>query len=149
MTAPSVNELVRNEWRRLGFYYDRDDDTREWKLTGPRHGLLNFSRLLIRYADNPQNDAKSEHDHFGPHMYLKIMTWPDAGIGRNAIHGTLDDLRRLGCILRDAISGMEVGEVARIQTQFVADAEYTIVLIASSDAADPSSMDPQLKIDVG
>ena len=112
----------------MGIYYDRDDDTREWQLSGSREGLLNFSRLLTRYADNPQNDSKSEHDHFGPHMYLKIMTWPDAGIGRNAIHGTLDDLRRLGMIVRDTIGSMEVGETARIQKQFVAAARVRYCL---------------------
>ena len=149
MTPSDLNELIRNEWRALGFYYDRDDDSREWQLSGSREGLLNFSRLLTRYADNPQNDSKSEHDHFGPHMYLKIMTWPDAGIGRNAIHGTLDDLRRLGMIVRDTIGSMEVGETARIQKQFVAAAEYAIVLNARGDDTDPSVMDPQLQNTVG
>ena len=114
MTKADINAIIRDDWRALEFYYTRDDAAREWRLVGSRDGLRNFSRVLTRYADNLRNDLKSEHDHFGPYMYIKIMTWPDAGIGENAIHGTLADLRRLAAIVDDTIAAMQVGETARI-----------------------------------
>lgn len=111
MTNPDLNLSIRDEWRTLGFYYNRDDNVREWQLVGSREGLLNFSQILTQYANNPRNNLKSEHDHFGPYMYLKIMTWPDAGIGRKAIHGSLTDLRRLATIVYDTVAEMQVGEM--------------------------------------
>ncbi len=149
MTKADINAIIRDDWRALEFYYTRDDAAREWRLVGSRDGLRNFSRILTRYADNPRNDLKSEHDHFGPYMYLKIMTWPDAGIGENAIHGTLADLRRLAAIVDDSIAAMQVGETARIQSQFVPDAEYAIILDAREDETDPSAFDPELPKIVG
>jgi hypothetical protein len=31
---------TREEWRNLGFSYDRDDAAKEWRLRGSRDGLL-------------------------------------------------------------------------------------------------------------
>lgn len=106
MTKADINANIRDEWQALEFQYTRDDAAREWRLVGSRAGLRNFSRILSRYADDPRNEFKSEHDHFGPYMHLIIMAWPDAGIGENAIHGTLADLRRLAAIVDDSITSM-------------------------------------------
>jgi len=144
MTKADIDAMIRDEWRSLGFYYTRDDARHEWRLTGSRDGLRNFSRLLRRYADNPKNNAKSEHDHLGPYMYLKVMTWPDAGFDENAIHGTLADLKQLATIVDQTIAEMKIGETVRIQSQFVADAEYAIILRATDDETDPSTLDPEL-----
>ena len=77
-------------------------------------------------------------------MYLKVMTWPDAGIGENAIHGTLADLNQLATIVDQTIAEMKIGGTARIQSQFVADAKYAIILEATDDETDPSTLDPEL-----
>ncbi len=149
MTKADIDAIIRDDWRALEFYYTRDDTAREWRLVGSRDGLRNFSRILIGYTNNPRNDFQSEHDHLGPYMYLKIMTWPDAGIGQDAIHGTLADLRRLAAIVDDSIAAMQVGETARIQSQFVPDAEYAIILDARADETDPSAFDPELPKTIG
>ena len=39
---------------------------------------------------------------------------------------------------------MQAGATARIQSQFVTDAEYAIILDARDDEADPSAFDPEL-----
>lgn len=144
MSESKLNSLISEHWRALGFFYVLDDSNHEWRLTGSRYGLQNFARILTNYTNNPGNDLPSEHDHLGPYMYLKIMTWPQAGISKNSIHGTLPDLQRLATIVDDAVSDMHVGETVRIQMQYTSDAEYAIVLQALDDDTDPSLLDPDL-----
>jgi hypothetical protein len=48
MTKAKIDAMIRDDWRSLGFYYTRDDVARDWRLTGSRDGLRNFSRLLRR-----------------------------------------------------------------------------------------------------
>lgn len=68
------------------------------------------------------------------------MTWTEAGIGRNAIYGSLADLRRLALIVHETVSKMQVGETAVIQHQSAPDAEYAIVLAARGDHINPSTL---------
>jgi hypothetical protein len=74
-----VKDDTRREWRELGFFYDRDDVSKEWRLVGSREGLRHFAGLLRAYVADPRNEMKSEHEHYGPYMYLEVMTWPEAG----------------------------------------------------------------------
>lgn len=46
-----------------------------------------FVLALRTYCDGPRNAKLSEHDHYGPYVYLKVMTWSVAGIDGNSIHG--------------------------------------------------------------
>ena len=89
--------MMIDEWRQLGFYYDRDDrlDVNQWRFFGSKKGLHNFVSLLDKYTSNPSNDTLSEHDHFGPYSYLKIMTWDKPTITADCIAGTIQDLKIL------------------------------------------------------
>jgi hypothetical protein len=142
--SPKVAEMTRREWRDLGFFYFSDDDAREWQLTGSKDGLLRFADSLDAYALDPQFADQSEHDHFGPHMYLKVMTWPDAGIDGQSIRGTQEDIQRLAALIRQKLSVAHVGEVVALGREYVADAEYEIVFRVKDDDFDPASEDPQL-----
>ena len=113
MPSEAVNEATRREWLDLGFFYELDKERKEWRLVGSRSGLLKFRDLLMRYVANPQNEAKSEHDHYGPYMYLKVMTWTEPGMDGNAIHGTLQDLRRLADIIEAKLQDTRPGSVLR------------------------------------
>ena len=86
-----MNRRTRQEWRELGFFYDRDGETRIWKLIGSRACLLRFRDELLLYVANPKNALKSEHGRYGPYSYLEIMTWPEAGFDDHAIRGPLED----------------------------------------------------------
>jgi hypothetical protein len=93
--SDATNRATRREWRELGFFYDSDDEARAWRLTGSRAGLLRFRDALRSYVANPTNALESEHQHYGPYMYLKIATLPNTGFDKDSIHGSLSDLTRL------------------------------------------------------
>ncbi len=149
MPSEAVNEATRKEWRDLGFFYEVDDEQKEWRLVGSRSGLFKFRDLLMRYVTNPRNEAKSEHDHYGPYMYLKVLTWTAPGIDGNAIYGTLQDLRRLADIIEAKLQDARPGSVLRIQEEFAAGCEYSLVLDVRDDHFDPASADPELSRSAG
>jgi hypothetical protein len=124
MPSEAANDSTRREWRDLGFFYEVDDERKEWQLIGSRSGLLKFRDLLIHYAANSRNEATSEHDHYGPYMYLKVMTSTEPGIDGNAISGTLQNLRQLAGIIEAKLQDARAGSVLRIQKEFVDGCEY-------------------------
>ena len=144
MTTSDPNTYTRDEWKSLGFFYDRDDDARLWMLQGSKGGLKRFASLLRQYVTNPRRQLKSEHEHYGPYMYLKISTWPEAGIRKSAIRGTLDDLKRLANIVDNKLDETDVGKSVDVSLDYVDDPEYKLVLCVCADDTDPSSLDPLL-----
>ncbi len=135
---------TRSEWRELGFFYDRDKGSKEWLLVGSRSGLLRFAELLRAYVADSRNEMKSEHEHYGPYMYLEVMTWPDAGMDEHSIHGSLKDLGRLAELVEGQLGGLKVGSTARIREEFASTAEYTLVMELRDDDFDPASADGNL-----
>jgi hypothetical protein len=116
-------------------------------LTGSRQGLLKFRDALVTYCANPANAMKSEHEHYGPYMYLKIMTWPEAGCDHDAIRGSLDDLRRLAQIVDKGVSSTAVGSALHVHEEFADRSPYGLVLQIREDGFDPASADPGLSPD--
>jgi len=88
MPTERINEATRFEWRELGFYYDQDQGGKSWCLVGSRSGLRKFAKLQREYADDLARSSASEHEHYGPYMYLKVMTLHSSGTDENSIHGT-------------------------------------------------------------
>lgn len=80
MANMSFDESIRREWRELGFFYDRDDAARTWRIVGTAKGLQGFASLISAYASDARNDAPSEHQHFGPYMFLEFGTWHEPAI---------------------------------------------------------------------
>jgi len=140
---------TRREWRELGFFYDRDDASKEWLLVGSRDGLLRFAGLLRAYVADPRNATRSEHDHYGPYTYLELMTWPKAGIDGHAICGPLAALDGLASLVEAKVGAMKPGARARIGDEFAPGTSYTIVLELRDDGFEPSSIDPNLEGDAG
>lgn len=144
MPSDATNRATRAAWRELGFFYDRDDPAKEWRLVGSRTGLLRFRDLLLAYVADPRNTKQSEHEHYGPYMYLKVMTWPEAGFDENAIRGTLEDLKRLAGLVDLRLSSAERVSTVRIQSEFAAGSPYSLVLDIREEGFDPASADPLL-----
>ena len=69
----NIIEDTKAEWRELGFFYDRNDQKKEWLFQGDREGLLKLADLFRRYGKNEKNRSLFEHDHYGPYMYFKVI----------------------------------------------------------------------------
>jgi len=147
MPSNQVNTRTREEWRSLGFFYDVDEHAQVWKFIGSRAGLLRFRDALSAYVADPRKASESEHEHYGPYMYLKIMTWRDTGIDKNAIRGPLPDLARLAAVVEARLATAKPGSVLRIQDEFAADSPYALVLEVREDSFDPATADPLLPAD--
>jgi hypothetical protein len=144
MPSDAVNKVTRREWRELGFFYIRDDQARNWKLTGSRAGLLHFRDALLSYVADPRNELKSEHEHYGPYSYLEVMTWPEAGFDGHAIRGPLADLARLAKLIEAKLATASPGSSLVIQEEFAADSPYALILDLREDGFDPATADPVL-----
>jgi hypothetical protein len=139
--SEATNEATRHEWRELGFFYDRDDSSREWKIQGSRGGLVRFALELERYTANPNNRDISEHDHLGPYMYLKIGTWHGPRLDENWIAGPLPALAQLASDVRARVSVASVGDTLSFRGSFAPSAPYDLVLKVESDGFDPARAD--------
>ena len=139
-----VDDATRREWRELGFFYDYDEPQACWRLVGSRTGLLKFCDLLRQYADNPRNDKPSEHDHYGPYMYLEVMTWHEAQITDHAIAGSLHDLRRLAELCHEKLAHAQPGHVVTIDREYSTGNTARLQFEVQVDDFDPPTADPQL-----
>jgi hypothetical protein len=144
MSSDDVNKATRQEWRELGFFYNRDDDTKTWQIVGSRTGLLRFRDALRAYARDPRNAQDSEHAHYGPYMYLKIMTWPQPRLDRDGIGGPLSALARLADVVDAKIATARSGATIDIGSEFAANGPYALRLEVQEDEFDPAGADPAL-----
>ena len=138
-----IDQMMIDEWRQLGFYYDRDDrlDVNQWRFFGSKKGLHNFVSLLDKYTSNPSNDTLSEHDHFGPYSYLKIMTWDKPTITADCIAGTIQDLKILRNIISEKLDKTETGQTFNVDKDYGQDNTITVKFFVMADNFDPVSMD--------
>lgn len=145
--SEATRQATLREWRELGFFYERDDEAKEWRLVGSRDGLLRFRDLLLVYVADPRNEQQSEHEHFGPYMYLEVMTWPEAGFDKHAILGLLPDLARLASLVEDKLRNAPIGSTISIRDEFAVNSPYTLVLNVRENGFDPAAADPTLALD--
>lgn len=144
MPSEAANEMTRKEWRELGFFYDRDDAAKEWRLIGSVEGLLKFADILHDYASNPKNEGLSEHDHLGPYMYLKIGKWNVPVITDDWMAGTLGDLLRLSSVLKEALESAKENDMMKFKNVFSPLSSYELILEVRNKFFDPPSADSQL-----
>ena len=147
MPSDATNQATRRGWRELGFFYERDDASREWRVTGSRSGLQRLRDLLLDYVADPRNRAESEHEHYGPYQYLEVMTWSEAGFDDHAIRGPLSDLERLARIIEARVTQAAPGSTIRIREDFAASSPYSLVLEVQEDDFDPATADSNLQGD--
>ena len=143
MPSAETNEATREEWRDLGFFYDRDDASNSWRIAGTVHGLRKFARLVREYALNPRNESLSEHEHFGPYMFLEIGTWSQPEITSHWIAGPLKDLSSLASLIESVADTSSVGERVSLRRLFAAESPYDLIVELKDDAFDPPREDPQ------
>ncbi len=112
-----------------------------WRFVGSRRGLLSFPRLLREYAANPQNAEISEHLHFGPYWYLKVVTWNEPLITAHGIFGALAQLANLADLIEKKVSAMNAGESALLGRDYSPQSEFTLRFEVMDDDFDPASAD--------
>jgi hypothetical protein len=145
MPTEELNQVTREEWRELGFFYDFDEKDSRWRLVGSRSGLLKFRDILTAYANDPRNEKISEHEHYGPYWYLKLMTCEEAGITEQAICGTTSDFRRLAMIVRGKLDSCGVGSKFIIGNEYAEGSEAVLEFEVREEGFDPASVDPLLQ----
>jgi hypothetical protein len=136
-----TDEQIKQQWRKLGFFCELDDQKKVWTLTASRAGLLYFPDLLLGYVADPQNASDRAHQRYGPYGSLEIMTWLDAGFDGHAIRGSLTDLARLAELIGAKLATAEPGSPILIREEFAADSPYSLKLDVRADGFDPASAD--------
>lgn len=141
MGTPELNAQTRREWRDLGFFYEVDHANRCWTLVGSRAGLAQFADLLRRYVADPRRARISEHEHYGPYMYLKVMTWTEPKLDDHAISGRPDDLARLASMVSAGLVTAGIGGSFTVGSEYAPLSDYELELRIEPDGFDPASAD--------
>jgi hypothetical protein len=139
-----IDQMMINEWRELGFYYDFDErlSVNQWRFYGSKKGLENFVKLLDEYTSDQTNNKLFEHEHYGPYSCLKIITLEEESvINDNAIGGTFEELKKLRNIIADKISKTRPGQTFNIDKDFGTDNKATAKFFVMAEDFDPVSMD--------
>jgi len=89
----------------------------------------------------------SEHEHYGPYMYLEVMTWTEAGFDQHAIRGQLEDLLRLADLIDIKLETALPGSSIVIREEFAMNSPYSLILDVQNDGFDPAQPDPELRHD--
>lgn len=145
MPSDRVNEMTRREWLDLGFYYDRDDCEKIWKVSGAKSGLLKLSKLIEDYANNSENDVFSHHENFGPYSYFEIGTWSEPEITDHWIAAPLDRLAALALDISFIVQNGVVGQKIFLRDMFSPSSPYELMLEIKDDKFLPYTDDPELQ----
>ena len=130
------------EWRELGFFCDLDEDAKTWRFIGSLTGLRKFCNLLNEYTLDKKNETVSEHEHYGPYMYLKIMTLNYSGITGNCIHGNLTELKKLAELIDNKLEKAHPGSKIVIDSEYSDKADFSLLFEVMQNNFDPSNADP-------
>jgi hypothetical protein len=144
MPSDATDKAMRQGWRELGFFYDCDEKSKVWRLTGSREGLRRFRDVLHLYATDPRNAIVPEHQHYGPYMFLVIQTSLNAGFDHQSIRGSVTDLAGLANLVEARLVDAHPGSVLRIEDEFAAGTPYALILDVREDSFDPATADPLL-----
>jgi len=142
--SEATNQATREEWRELGFFYECTDEPPCWRFVGSAAGLAKLVKLLDAYVRNPRNAALSEHEHYGPYMYLKVQTSESPEIDSQSIRGTLADLARLRDLVANGLRGLHPGQSRAIGPEYSPAVSLPLRLELREPEFDPASADPAL-----
>lgn len=133
--------MLRKEWRELGFYYETDEQKKEWPFAGSKKGLLNFISCIDELEFE---NGLSKDSHFGPYSYLKLMTWDKPYIDLKLIAGREEDFETLKQIYKERVGITDIGGEFIIDKEYSLDSSASLRVKIMNDRFDPVSMDPQL-----
>lgn len=143
--SSNLDNLIISEWRELGFYYDINENVKEWRFFGSKIGLRKFVSLIDKYVNDPRNNNLSEHEHYGPYGYLKIMTSNKPEITEDYIAGTIEDLGKLRDIISQKINETNFGQSFNIETEYGVENSASARIFIMTDDFAPCSIEEQYK----
>lgn len=139
--SPKLQEMTKEEWRELGFYYISDDDKGRWDLHGSVNGLSNLISLIESFL--AQDEVLGKHEHLLPHWYLTFEFTKAGDVSKRGLVGSKRDFQALNSFLRKQFEEAQKGDVIDLH-RFYQSPSYKMFLHIHGDSFDPSSMDPQL-----
>lgn len=142
MPSTEINEATRREWRELGFFYDRVDSAKEWRIVGSKEKLRGLGTILRDYVADRRNETISEHEHYGPYMYLEIGTWTSPEITDHWTAGPLEELLKLAEIVESRLDKANAGDEVKLRETFAPTSSYELVLEVKDESFDPAVADP-------
>ena len=140
-----MNEATRRDWRELGFYYERDDSAKTWRLLGTRNGLLGFAESLKAYAADENKEQISEHEHFGPYWYLEVGTWHTPEITNHWIAGPLESIAALASHVETELGAARPPAIIKVREKFAPNSLYEFQFEVQPEEFDPALADPQCR----
>lgn len=144
MTREEIDEQTREDWRELGFFYDFDKTSCCWRLVGSRQGLLRFCEILNEYTNDVRKKPISEHEHYGPYWYLKLVTWNVPAITQQDIRGRFEDFRELAKLTKAKLENAAFGDKFAIDKEYSQENEAKLLFEVKEDDFDPAKADPLL-----
>ncbi|WP_243359534.1 hypothetical protein [Fundidesulfovibrio terrae] len=135
------NKSIEYQWRKLGFFYDVDEEQKQWIFVGSKSGLLKLHAILNEYSRSKQYRKISSHEHYGPYLYLKIMTWESPGVDRDSIHGSQADIGRLADIVLNRLNGSAPGDIFVVKDEYAQESDYCIAFAVKGGGFDPATVD--------
>lgn len=137
------DKFIIKAWRQLGFYYDLDDrlSVNQWRFYGSKKGLINWVRILDEFINDPNVEGISAERHYGPYLYLEVMTWNKPQITKHSIAGSKNDLKKLKGIISRYLHQKSSGETFNIDQEYGIDNEATAKFFIMNDDFEPASMD--------
>lgn len=146
--SKATSQATAEDWRKLGFYYECDEEKQVWRFVGSKAGLYKLAYLFIEYSSNPYNQKISEHQHYGPYMYLKIATSVDFGIGKYGFCGSLRNFNDLGRQINDKIMSAEENSTIVFVPIWSSVTDYRLIFDVRQENFDLATVDLQLDLSV-
>jgi len=144
--SEATNRATREEWRELGFYYATQEEPPGWLFVGSPTGLSKLVFLLDDYVQDSRNATLSEHEHYGPYMYLKVQTSEVPEIDSESIRGSLRDLARLRGLIAAELRTHGPGQSFVIGREYAESVRFPLRFEIREAGFDPATADPQLGV---
>lgn len=126
-------------WRKLGFFYDFDEESNVQRIFGDKTGIRAFIAELVSYGNSKYHQHIGAHDHLGPYMYLELRTCSCTGIDEGLIHGMPKDFLTLADLIEKELSTHSSTTI--VIKDFGTTNSIPLCITVSPDGFDPSSMD--------
>lgn len=142
-----MDNQIFEEWRELGFYYDLDErgTVPQWRFFGSTAGFQAFSTLLRKYSDDPVNINLSEHEHYGPYFYLKVITSDQERVTAVMFEVTIPGAKQLAEIISSKTLSYVPGQTFSIDEEFGSNNTASTLFFLMHESFDPASLDKSLR----